>query len=170
MRHSGKSVQNMGSRIGTVRAKHRLAPQTPFIRIGLGLTLLLAAGLRFYRLAGQSYLFYEEALERIHLSRAFTCYQMVALLRQTPSSPLPTLILDLLTTFADESVSDQEADYLVRQCEGHLQRLSRAAPVVVSAHAHANREGLLRMVEDGADVVLCLEGKSTAPAVQGMMF
>src|SRR5512143_1050211 len=38
----------------------------------------------------------EAALERIRVSRAFTCYQMVTLLDETPSAetPMATLVLD----------------------------------------------------------------------------
>jgi 4-amino-4-deoxy-L-arabinose transferase-like glycosyltransferase len=44
----------MGRTISLAKAQQVSLPQTLFIRIGLGLTLLLATGLRFYRLAGQS--------------------------------------------------------------------------------------------------------------------
>ncbi|MCP4418015.1 MAG: hypothetical protein GY805_15440, partial [Chloroflexi bacterium] len=43
----------------------------------------------------------DEALKRISVARAFTCYQMVTLLQQTAVFPSPTLVLDLLTTFGD---------------------------------------------------------------------
>jgi mannosyltransferase len=44
----------MGRTISLEKAQQVSLPQSLFIRIGLGLTLLLATGLRFYRLAGQS--------------------------------------------------------------------------------------------------------------------
>ena len=37
-------------------------------------------------------------LEQIHVARAFTCYQVVTLLTQTPAIPRPTLVLDMLAT------------------------------------------------------------------------
>ena len=46
-----------------------------------------------------------ELLERITVSRAFTCYQMLTLLETTHPLPRPILILDLLNTYYDESVS-----------------------------------------------------------------
>ena len=46
---------------------------------------------------------------------------------------MPTLVLDLLATFGDESVSERQRRRLLDQALGQLQRLSRPAPVIVSA-------------------------------------
>jgi len=46
----------------------------------------------------------QEILNRITVARAFTCFQMLALLESTPASDGPFVILDLLRTFYDESV------------------------------------------------------------------
>ena len=73
------------------------------------------------------------ALARIRLSRAFTCYQMVELLADTPADGLPTLVIDLLATFYDDNVQLTESQRLLSDCIPHLQRLSQFAPVVVSA-------------------------------------
>jgi len=73
------------------------------------------------------------ALARIRLARAFTCYQMLAMLAETPADGLPVLVIDLLATFYDDNVRLAESERLLRQCIPHLQRLSRFAPVVVSA-------------------------------------
>jgi hypothetical protein len=74
------------------------------------------------------------ALERIRVARAFTCHQVLALLADTPALPgQATLVLDLLSTFYDESVRLPEALRLLEGALGHLRRLSAAAPVVVSA-------------------------------------
>jgi hypothetical protein len=77
----------------------------------------------------------KEALRRIHVSRAFTCYQMLTLLGETRANPYPTLVLDLLATFYDENVELYESQRLLEKCTQHLLRLSRLAPVVVSARA-----------------------------------
>ena len=71
-------------------------------------------------------------LERIHLVRAFTCYQMSTLLKETLEQPAPTIALDLLSTFYDESVSATESQRLLETCVAHLRRLNRIAPVAVS--------------------------------------
>lgn len=74
----------------------------------------------------------ESALKRIRVARAFTCYQMLALLYDTPPVSLPTLALDLLSTFYDENVHAEESARLLRSCVDRLLDLSRHAPVVVT--------------------------------------
>ena len=72
------------------------------------------------------------ALARIQLSRAFTCYQMAAMLAEAPADELPTLVVDLLSTFYDDNVSLAESQRLLEDCLPHLKRLSQGAPLVVS--------------------------------------
>jgi len=72
------------------------------------------------------------ALARIRLARAFTCYQMLAMLSEAPADGLPVLVIDLLATFYDDNVRLEESQRLLGQCIPHLQRLSQFAPVVVS--------------------------------------
>lgn len=74
----------------------------------------------------------QAALERVRVARAFTCYQVITLLEQSPASETPTLVLNLLSTFMDESVPLAEREQLLEQAIGHLRRLSRVAPVAVS--------------------------------------
>lgn len=71
-------------------------------------------------------------LERIRLSRAFTCYQVDVLLEEWLPQPHPTLVFDLLATFYDENVNLPESQRLLRQVIWRLQQLSKLAPVVVS--------------------------------------
>jgi len=72
-----------------------------------------------------------EVLNRITVSRAFTCYQVLSLLESTPALQIPFIILDLLNTFYDESVPAGERKRLLRACISHLNRLvvPSAAPV-----------------------------------------
>ena len=81
------------------------------------------------RLTGNVY----PCLERISLARAFTCYQMLALLEETPAIDAPTLLLDFLATFNDESVPLPESQRLLEVCLPHFRRLSARAPLVISA-------------------------------------
>jgi len=74
----------------------------------------------------------DETLNRISVARAFTCYQIVTLLGETAVSTAPTLVLDLLATFGDESIDLRESIRLLRLALAQLQRLCRLAPVVVS--------------------------------------
>lgn len=114
---------------------------------------------------------WKQALERISLARAFTCYQMLTLLGETP--PLlqrPTLALDLLATFYDESVRADEALHLLERCLGDLRRLSAQAPVVVSARPprpgrgftygftpESARPELMEALKDAADEMVTWE-------------
>jgi hypothetical protein len=92
---------------------------------------------------------YEYILDaHIRLSRAETCYQMVELLKQTPADPIPSLILDLLAPFHDESVPEREINQLLFEAILELRRLSRGAMIAVSAHAGKNRPRLLKVLEN----------------------
>lgn len=75
------------------------------------------------------------ALENVRVSRAFTCYQVVALLERVASfpAPQPVLMLELLATFYDESVSFVEGQRLLKQCFACLNMLRRSAPLLISA-------------------------------------
>jgi hypothetical protein len=77
-------------------------------------------------------------LERIRLSRAFTCYQVDVLLEECQPLPYPTLVFDLLSTFYDENVNLPESQRLLRQVIWRLQQLSKIAPVVVSTRLPAS--------------------------------
>lgn len=103
-----------------------------------------------------------KALEHVHLARAFTCYQVVTLLAETPPSTNPTLVLDLLSTFYDESVTLPESTRLLETCFIHLRRLSELAPVVVSAsppkkEGEAERIALFNALLERADRVWVFE-------------
>ena len=74
----------------------------------------------------------EAVLERLKVSRAFTCYQMTALLAAQAERPIPLLAPGLLTTFRDENVPLAERRHLLARCLGHLQRLGRRAPLIVN--------------------------------------
>ena len=97
---------------------------------------------------------YEHILNNhIRLSRAETCYQMVELLTQTKADWAPSLVLDLLTPFHDESVPDPEINQLLFETILELRRLSEQAMVVVSAHPGKNRPQLLKVLENTFDRV-----------------
>jgi hypothetical protein len=109
------------------------------------------------------------ALARIRLARAFTCYQMTAMLSEADADGLPTLVLDFLSTFYDENVSLAESQRLLDECLRHLKRLSRCAPVVVSAkppsQVCANRSVLVEQLAGQASQSWTLE-PLPAPAPQ----
>jgi hypothetical protein len=107
------------------------------------------------------------ALQRIHLARAFTCYQMVTLLEElitptetAPPEPLPTLALDLLTTFYDESIPLVESQRLLEICLGCLSKLSSQGPLAVSVRPPRVVDDRLVLVDqliDRAGQVIHLE-------------
>ncbi len=99
----------------------------------------------------------EQALSRIQVARAFTCYQMTVMLEQTPLLPLPTLIFDLLDTFYDESAPLAERRRLAQRCAKRLKALGRKAPVVVSLRplppGETDPTGLQDLIQDAADLL-----------------
>jgi len=104
----------------------------------------------------------QEALERIHVSRAFACYQAAALLAETTaemlSGTLPTIVLDLLSTFADENVGEAERRRLLAGCVHHLLRLKHGAAVTVSVSLHSVLDASwLVGLEEAADRIWRLE-------------
>ena len=96
----------------------------------------------------------EAILEQIHVARAFTCYQVATLLIQTQAIPRPTLVLDMLATFRDESVSLEERHRLLEACLSQLRRLAGQAPLLVSVIPQgAQSDELLITLEKAADQV-----------------
>ena len=83
----------------------------------------------------------------------------MALLKGTPAEPVPTLVLDLLSTFYDENVSTEESLRLLQECTAHLQRLNRMAPVAVSVRPGPpeSRPELLTAMLEAASQVWTLE-------------
>jgi hypothetical protein len=78
-----------------------------------------------------------DALQRIRLSRAFTCYQVDTLLKEWQGTDPILLVFDLLATFYDESVDLAESQRLLLLVLARLNRLSQTMPVVVSTRLPA---------------------------------
>lgn len=74
----------------------------------------------------------EAVVNRLFIRRAFTCYQMLALLQNTPSLPQPYVLLDLLATFYDEHVASREAGHLLEACLQQVERLRHMASVLIT--------------------------------------
>ncbi len=112
----------------------------------------------------------EAILQRIIVARAFTCYQMEALLAAAaeaaciPGVPAaPVLAPRLLATFADENVRPGERLRLLQRCLQDLKRLARSAPVLVSATplpAGADTTGFLSRLEAAADQIWRFEAQA----------
>jgi hypothetical protein len=108
----------------------------------------------------------DATLERIQVARAFTCYQALALLEETPADSTPVLILNLLSTFYDESARLAERKRLLTRCTQEIQRVCRQAPVgvIVSLHpAQPDGPDLLQILERSADVQWRFETERPLP-------
>lgn len=97
-------------------------------------------------------------MRNIRLSRAFTCYQVAALLEKAASGKgVPVLVLDLLTTFMDESVQAGESGMLFERALQCLLTISAHSPVVASVKPLLSlsepRFGLLERLKQAASEV-----------------
>ena len=111
----------------------------------------------------------DATLERIQVARAFTCYQVLALLEKIHSDSSPVLILDLLSTFYDENVRLAERKRLLTRCTQEIRRISRHASVGVIVTQRPELEdtpALLRIIEDAAEVVWRFETERPAPPLR----
>jgi hypothetical protein len=102
---------------------------------------------------------WQQALERVSVARAFTCYQVETLLAESVSDVSPVLVLNLLDTFYDENVNLNERLRLLKVSLGELQRLHRSAAVAVSTCFPAPDQpaDLLEMLTRAAGQVFTFE-------------
>ena len=107
----------------------------------------------------------DSAAKRLFIRRAFTCYQMLALLEDTPALKQPYIILDLLATFYDEHVNEREARRLLDKCLFEVERLVQFAPLVITLAPAlvAERAFLVEMVCARAERVLMQETPLARP-------
>jgi hypothetical protein len=90
-----------------------------------GPLLVLDGGNRFNAYPVARRLRSPQALAQLRVARAFTCFQMLALLQTTDTEGCALLVLDPLATFNDENVPAAERQYTFRGCVAELTRLSR---------------------------------------------
>lgn len=114
-------------------------------------------------------------LQRIQLSRAFTCFQLAQLIESAPVAPPQTndggesyhalFVLDLLNTFYDESVPLRDVERLLTTTIMHLKRLAAAGPVIVGAREPRvlvkERWSLLDQLQVAADGAWLLRSPDT---------
>lgn len=106
--------------------------------------------------AGNSY--YDVLEHNIAISRAETCYQVVALLHKTKAAEAPTFVSDLLLHFHDEKVHDDEAAKLFTEGLQAVQQLSHVGPVIVSASGSNERPQLYASLLQNADRIAQITG------------
>jgi hypothetical protein len=76
----------------------------------------------------------KSVLQRIQVARAFTCFQVVSLLEQTPITRGPIFTLRLLTTFADEMIKINDRMRLLKQVDAQIERLRPFVPLTITLH------------------------------------
>jgi hypothetical protein len=113
----------------------------------------------------------EIAARHLTSRRAFTCYELTALLSSTPALTQPHIILDLLGTFQDDHIPLHEARRLLESCLLQIERLTMQAPVLVTlAPLHTEeRAFLLKRVCDQANEIFVQEIPAACP-VQPPLF
>jgi hypothetical protein len=113
----------------------------------------------------------DSAAKRLFIRRAFTCYQVLALLEDTPALRQPYLLLDMLATFYDEQVNEREARRLLQACLRQVERLRQCAPVVMTLAPPlvAERAFLIEQVCARAERVL-IQDAPIPPASQLALF
>ncbi len=113
-------------------------------------------------------------LERIRLSRAFTCFQLAELIENSPANSEPLFVLDLLATFYDESVPLRDSERLLARTITHLKRLAAAGPVIVGAREPRtlvkDRWPLLDRLQAAADVAWLLRAPDQETQAQPSLF
>lgn len=70
----------------------------------------------------------QAALKQVWLSRAFTCYQMAAMLAELPVDGTPVIVLDMLSTFLDENVNLTKRQRLLGSSLNLLKTHQRRSP------------------------------------------
>ena len=69
---------------------------------------------------------------------AFTCYQVLAMLAELLVDGTPVIVLDLLSTFLDESVNLNKRLRLLDSSLNLLRRISQGAPVAIWARTRTS--------------------------------
>jgi hypothetical protein len=127
-------------------------------------------------------------LERVRLSRAFTCFQLAQLIENAPAAggvpddsgpaspqaPDVLFVLDLLSTFYDESVPLRDSERLLAKTITHLKRLAAGGAVIVGAREPRvlvkERWSLLDQLQIAADAAWLLRSPEATSQEQLRLF
>ena len=110
---------------------------------------------------------YYEILDRISVSRAETCYQMLDTLQALQPSSVPLIITDMLASFYDENLAEHQVKMLLQKCLERVKLLSHTAPLLIDADPDPARPQLLTMLESCAGTRFYFQAVSEKPeAVQ----
>ncbi len=101
---------------------------------------------------------YHAILKNILIARAETCYQVVALLRKTKATCVPTFISDLLLHFYTDDIHTSEVKRLFAESLRALNQISQEGPVIVSASGRMENPQLHHLLCQNAGRVTRLGG------------
>ncbi|MEX1071124.1 MAG: hypothetical protein WEC37_00715 [Anaerolineales bacterium] len=93
-------------------------------------------------------------LHQIKVSRAETCYQMIDALQKTPPGGTPLIVMELLNSFYDENLSNEEVTGVLNSCVAALIRLSKTTPIIITADPDERRPELIDLLYKLADAVV----------------
>jgi hypothetical protein len=100
-------------------------------------------------------------LDRIFLSRAGSCCQLLKLLEEMQSISTPFVVVDLLAKFYEETTNMGEKRLIMQRCLENLDRLQKYAGGIVNVSSprpkNKNSEVLFRMVENATSHAYRLE-------------
>jgi hypothetical protein len=95
---------------------------------------------------------------------------MADLIENTPVNPEPLFLLDLLSTFYDESIPLRDTKRLLSITIAHLKRLASAGPVIVGAREPRalvkDRWTLLDQLQIASDTAWLLRSPESTEPVQ----
>ena len=94
-------------------------------------------------------------LERVYVSRSFTCHQLAANLALPLPEASPLIVLDLLATFQDENVSLRERTHLFAACLARLKKIACSRPLLITAKT--SQAEFLEALIANSDQVLQME-------------
>lgn len=113
-------------------------------------------------------------MTRIRLSRAFTCFQLAELIESTSPDRSPLFVLDMLSTFYDESVPLTDVERVLSHSIAHLKWLAASGPVIVGAREPQalvkDRWGLLDQLQLSADSTWMLRAPAETAVEQPRLF
>lgn len=122
-----------------------------------------------YLLKGQAYRYYE-IMDRIMISRAETCHQILHALGRLNQAPSPVVISDFLEPFRDEDLTDAEVEQVFADTLEGIRVLSANHPVLISASPGTVRNHLLGQLEQTASTRLYFNASTSSADLQSNFY
>ena len=115
---------------------------------------------------------FDEVLDRLILSRPFTCLQLLDLLIEAERQNKPILILDFLHLFYDQDVDLSLRFAILEQCCQYIKRLSfsRSVVLLVPSLAVDDYRRFFPLVASIADEIIESEDPPSQETSQGLLF